>query len=131
MRRSLAAAAVVLASFAFAPPARADSDRPRPLPPGSPRGLEKSGVDRPDEANTPQTGPLNRFDHGNKPVRPAALTLAGTDSVEIARSERPRPAPPSYPRGFDKGKADRPPQANTPGTGPVNRFDHGNKPVKG
>ena len=30
-------------------------------------GLYVSGVDRPDEANTPTTGPGNRYFHGNKP----------------------------------------------------------------
>jgi hypothetical protein len=38
----------------------AQSGRPRPVPPSSPRGLDRSGVDRPDEANTPRTGPSNR-----------------------------------------------------------------------
>lgn len=94
MRKSLAAVAVVLASFTFAPPANADSERPRPIPPAYPRGYDARQADPPEQANTPATGPANQIDHGNKPVRPAALTLAGADRVEIARSARPRPAPP-------------------------------------
>ncbi|MBA8957500.1 hypothetical protein ACFQU9_14265 [Actinomadura namibiensis] len=35
----------------------AQSWRPRPLPPTSPRGLGRSGVERPDQARTPRTGP--------------------------------------------------------------------------
>ncbi|MFD6174800.1 hypothetical protein [Streptomyces coeruleorubidus] len=38
----------------------AQSPRPRPIPPVSPRGLGVSDVERPDEANTPVTGPSNR-----------------------------------------------------------------------
>ncbi|MER5253971.1 hypothetical protein [Streptomyces sp. NPDC002855] len=35
--------------------------KPRPLQPVSPPGLVESGVDRPDEANTPLTGRTNQF----------------------------------------------------------------------
>jgi hypothetical protein len=38
----------------------AQSPRPRPIPPAAPPGLGRSGVERPDEANTPRTGPVNR-----------------------------------------------------------------------
>lgn len=69
MRKSIASAAVVLAALTSAPAAQAASERPRPLPPTSPPGLEQSGVDRPEESITPRTGNQNRFDHGNKPVR--------------------------------------------------------------
>ncbi|MDQ0904675.1 hypothetical protein QFZ22_000660 [Streptomyces canus] len=35
----------------------AQSGRPRPVPPTEPRGLGRSGVERPDQAITPHTGP--------------------------------------------------------------------------
>jgi hypothetical protein len=38
----------------------AQSPRPRPIPPLAPPGLGQSGVERPDQANTPVTGPSNR-----------------------------------------------------------------------
>ena len=44
----------------------AQSPRPRPVPPSSPRGLGRSGVERPDEANTPRTGPSNRGGGGGQ-----------------------------------------------------------------
>ena len=61
MRKPLAVAALTLAIFsAGVVPALADSGKPRPIPPGEPRGLNQSGVERPEEAAFPQTGPANR-----------------------------------------------------------------------
>ena len=75
-RRSLATGAATLVIFggfgaapALAAPSGGDdvtvtqgSGKPKPVPPSSAPGLGRTGVDRPDEANTPRTGPTNR-DH--------------------------------------------------------------------
>jgi hypothetical protein len=50
-------AAAVSATQIITEVTQADSSKPRPVPPTSPRGLDRSGVDRPDQANTPRTGP--------------------------------------------------------------------------
>ncbi len=61
MRRSLTVGALALAILsAGAGPALADSGKPRPVPPGEPRGFSQSGVERPEQAAFPQTGPANR-----------------------------------------------------------------------
>ena len=44
-------------------PAFADSGRPRRPQPDTPPGLAKSGVDRPEQAPTPDTGHQNADEH--------------------------------------------------------------------
>jgi hypothetical protein len=65
MRRTLTVGALTLAVLtAGAGPALADPG-PRPSPPSQPRGLDRSGVDRPEEAASPQTGRTNRENSPN------------------------------------------------------------------
>ena len=40
---------------------QADRQKPRPTQPVSPPGLDRTGIDRPDEAKTPLTGRGNQF----------------------------------------------------------------------
>ena len=61
-------ALVAVAMAVAAPSAWADPNRPRPTPPATSPGLDRSGVDRPDEARDPQVGPQNPFLHGNPPA---------------------------------------------------------------
>lgn len=69
MRRSLTVGALALAILtAGAGPALAKHDgdhRPRPPQPVSPPGVEEAVQD--DQANSPQTGRINGFVHGNNP----------------------------------------------------------------
>lgn len=76
MSRKLAIGAIVFTlASCFAAPAAAfpaqevqlTSERLviRPVPPGSPRGLDRSGVERPEQAETPTTGPINRSHNPN------------------------------------------------------------------
>ncbi len=55
------AAGILIPSTALAQPP------PRPTPPGSPPGHETGQADRPEEANEPTTGPINRYEHLNRP----------------------------------------------------------------
>ncbi len=51
----------------------------------------------------------------------AALMLAFPAAALPQGNERPRPAPPSTPPGFDQSGVVLPPEATTPQTGPGNR----------
>ncbi len=68
MRRSIVVSAVAAIVIGLgATPALAAPERPIPVPPASPRGLDQSDVVRPDSAITPVTGPINGLTNGNSP----------------------------------------------------------------
>ncbi len=60
-RRIMALLMAVMMLVISAAPAMAQNDRPKRPNPVSPPGLEQSGVDRPEQAPTPLTGPGNQF----------------------------------------------------------------------
>ncbi len=60
-RRIMALLMAVMMLVISAAPAMAQNDRPKRTPPVRPPGLGQSGVDRPEQAPTPLTGPLNQF----------------------------------------------------------------------
>jgi hypothetical protein len=64
MRRALATGAIAVALLGFgAGPAAADPGGARGGAPASPPGLATSGAERPEQAEEPQTGPINRVVH--------------------------------------------------------------------
>ena len=60
-KRIMALLMAVMMLVISAAPAMAQNDRPRPPTPVEPIGLGISGVDRPEQAPTPITGPSNQF----------------------------------------------------------------------